>query len=337
MNSRRLLRLFWVVFLFLVAATPAQTSRAPGVDLFEQGKFPQAIVALEVSVKTDEFKSDGYTWNVLGLAYYAESQIKKSRKAFEKSVSLNPNSAVFRVNLGYAYLAGREIDKAQKESLRALKIDPKLSGAYEVLATSNMWEDKLDDAAKYAEFFIEYSPGDPQAYILKAHILEGQMAQRIAGNSSIRDELHFLKEAIDVMEIGMAKSKAHPMYSNLKDEQESLTVFYDHFSRDPLPPTPAGALPPPPSPGVTPYRIIYQPKASYTDQARANNVQGAVRIAILFGADGRIKYTLLLKRLGWGLDEEAMKAARAIKFEPKTKDGKPVSVVVIREYTFSIY
>jgi len=188
MNLRRLIRLFSITFLFFVAvATPAQTSRAPGVDLFEKGKFSEAIVALEVSVKTSEFKFDAFTWNCLGLAYYAQSEIKKSKKAFEKSVSLDPKSAIYRVNLGYAYLAGREIDKAQKEALRALKIDPKTSGAYEVLATSNMWEDKLDDAAKYADSFLEYSPGDPQAYILKAHILEGQMAQRIGDNSSVRD------------------------------------------------------------------------------------------------------------------------------------------------------
>lgn len=41
--------------------------------------------------------------------------------------------------------------------------------------------------------------------------------------------------------------------------------------------------------------------------------------------------------LGYGLDELAFKAARRIVFQPKMKDGKPVSTVVTLEYGFSIY
>src|SRR5215204_1875692 len=36
-----------------------------------------------------------------------------------------------------------------------------------------------------------------------------------------------------------------------------------------------------PRPPTTPYRITFQPKALYTDQARANGIQGAVRLKIV--------------------------------------------------------
>jgi len=38
-----------------------------------------------------------------------------------------------------------------------------------------------------------------------------------------------------------------------------------------------------------------------------------------------------------GLTERAIAAAKQIRFEPKKVDGRPVSVIVTREYTFTIY
>jgi protein TonB len=110
-----------------------------------------------------------------------------------------------------------------------------------------------------------------------------------------------------------------------------MLVFYNHFSRDPTP------TPPTPLPGVTPLRILSKPQASYTDQARANNIQGTVRVVVLCGANGRIEHVLLLKRLDPGLDRQAVEAAKKIRFEPKMKDGKPVPTVVTIDYSFSIY
>jgi len=51
----------------------------------------------------------------------------------------------------------------------------------------------------------------------------------------------------------------------------------------------------------------------------------------------RKKGMLLLNRLGNGLDEHALSAARRMKFEPKTVNGKPVPVVKMVEYSFAIY
>jgi len=56
-----------------------------------------------------------------------------------------------------------------------------------------------------------------------------------------------------------------------------------------------------------------------------------------FSENGAIKYVLVVKSLGYGLDEAAVSAARQIKFEPKMVDSKPVSVVKTIEYNFNIY
>ena len=88
---------------------------------------------------------------------------------------------------------------------------------------------------------------------------------------------------------------------------------------------------------MVPLKILSKPKPGYTDSARTKGKQGTVVLAVLFGANGRIEGTLLLNRLGYGLDEQAMSAARRIKFEPKTVGGKPVPVVRMVEYSFAVY
>ena len=60
-------------------------------------------------------------------------------------------------------------------------------------------------------------------------------------------------------------------------------------------------------------------------------------MAVFFSESGRVTHTLILKGLGGGLNENAVKAARQIKFEPATKDGKPFSQIKILEYSFAIY
>jgi periplasmic protein TonB len=90
-------------------------------------------------------------------------------------------------------------------------------------------------------------------------------------------------------------------------------------------------------PVTTPYRITFQPRATYTDEARANNVTGAVRLKITLLASGQVGSIVPVTRLPYGLTERAIAAAKQIRFEPKMVNGQAVAVTVTREYTFTIY
>lgn len=98
-----------------------------------------------------------------------------------------------------------------------------------------------------------------------------------------------------------------------------------------------GGPPPAAVAKTTNYRITFQPKATYTDEARSNNIQGAVRLKITLLASGQVGSIVPVTRLPHGLTEKAIAAARQIRFEPKTVNGVPVPVVITREYTFTIY
>jgi TonB family protein len=84
-------------------------------------------------------------------------------------------------------------------------------------------------------------------------------------------------------------------------------------------------------------RILFKPRADYTQPARINEVEGAVRLRVSFLASGEIGEVTPISGLAYGLTEQAIAAARQIKFEPATRDGIAVSVVKIVEYSFYIY
>jgi len=83
-------------------------------------------------------------------------------------------------------------------------------------------------------------------------------------------------------------------------------------------------------------QILQKTKPSYTTEARKNGVEGVVILSAVFRKDGSITDVKIVNGLGYGLDEEAVKAAFLIKFIPGSKDGKPVHVRARLEFTFSL-
>lgn len=99
-----------------------------------------------------------------------------------------------------------------------------------------------------------------------------------------------------------------------------------------------GGPPPPVAKGVTTaYKIIAKPRAAYTDEARTNNVQGSVTLKIVLLASGQVGSITPLNRLPYGLTEQAIAAAKQIKFEPKKVNGVPQATTVTFQYGFNIY
>ena len=83
--------------------------------------------------------------------------------------------------------------------------------------------------------------------------------------------------------------------------------------------------------------ILSKPKAHYTDAARINDTEGSVRLKVTLMANGQVGSIIPVSTLPHGLTEQAVAAARQIKFEPKKIDGIPVSTTVTIDYSFEIY
>jgi TonB family protein len=83
--------------------------------------------------------------------------------------------------------------------------------------------------------------------------------------------------------------------------------------------------------------ILYREKAQYTREARDNKVEGTVVLGVVFGVDGQISDIRVIRGLPHGLTENAIIAAKKIRFEPAMKDGRPVSVRGNIEFSFNLY
>lgn len=88
---------------------------------------------------------------------------------------------------------------------------------------------------------------------------------------------------------------------------------------------------------TTPLRIISKPQAKYTDAGRTNNVQGSVRLKVILLANGQVGSITPVTRLPHGLTEQAIAAARLLKFEPAKVNGVPIAKSVTIDYSFTIY
>lgn len=70
-------------------------------------------------------------------------------------------------------------------------------------------------------------------------------------------------------------------------------------------------------------KLLSRPSPAYTDAARAAGVSGKVRVEITVDEQGRVASVRVIQGLGYGLDESALAAARALSFEPAVRCGKP--------------
>lgn len=103
--------------------------------------------------------------------------------------------------------------------------------------------------------------------------------------------------------------------------------------------TGGGGEPPamPPKGPTKAIAILSKPKPPYTDAARQNQITGVVRLRVQFLASGQIGSVTPIGGLPYGLTEQAISAAKSIKFQPALQNGQPVTVSKIMEYNFTIY
>src|SRR5438067_1787895 len=93
-----------------------------------------------------------------------------------------------------------------------------------------------------------------------------------------------------------------------------------------------------PGNGVESPRLVRSVRPNYTAEAMRAKVQGVVRlegVVLPDGSVGDVKVTRSLDPV-FGLDQEAVKAAKQFRFVPGTRFGEPVAVLVSFEIEFTL-
>jgi len=93
-----------------------------------------------------------------------------------------------------------------------------------------------------------------------------------------------------------------------------------------------------PGNGVTLPQLVREVKPAYTSDAMRAKIQGTVLLQCVVRPDGSVTDIQVLRSLdpNFGLDQEAIKAARQWRFRPGMPMGEPVPVLVTIELTFTL-
>ncbi len=93
-----------------------------------------------------------------------------------------------------------------------------------------------------------------------------------------------------------------------------------------------------PGSGIENPRVLRDVKPKYTADAMRAKVQGTVWLEVVVRPDGTVGDVIVTKSLDsvFGLDEEAIRAAKQWRFAPGTRFGEPVAVLVTLEVFFNL-
>lgn len=89
--------------------------------------------------------------------------------------------------------------------------------------------------------------------------------------------------------------------------------------------------------GVTAPKATYMPTAEFSEKARKKRIQGTVILSVVVTPEGNVRDLRVIKSLERTLDQQAIAAVSKWKFEPATKDGKPVAVHLSTDVSFRLY
>lgn len=115
-------------------------------------------------------------------------------------------------------------------------------------------------------------------------------------------------------------------------------------AREPVKPTgfadaplaPAASAPQRTEQRMTPLEVLYKPTPDYSPEARALKIEGIVTLEVEFSAARQARVLRVVRGLGHGLDEMAIRAAEQIRFKPAQSAGKPVDVTADVQIVFRL-
>ncbi len=107
--------------------------------------------------------------------------------------------------------------------------------------------------------------------------------------------------------------------------RERGTVRQSGFADASAPAEAPKARPATAAPATQPVEILAKPDPAYTEEARRLKLEGEVLLQVVFPAAGsQVQIIRVIRGLGHGLDEAAIRAAQQIRFKPARRDGQPV-------------
>jgi outer membrane biosynthesis protein TonB len=278
-----------------------------------QGSFTLSLVEIDrVHLEKHKVELEGVRY---GLHFLGALPYEDSSKAFDK-VRITPKKKVVRISIDREAVIKPKKTKPEKPSKATPNAKP---------ATQQASATQVATAAE---------PSDADQ--LKAEIAATPTAERPADLKSVTTTTSpahataVLKDALDAV---LAPSIDERMQAAMPD----FWKFYYQAAAAKTDYRPA-------DPSILRQntvdkkaQLISTIEPESNQLAQDNGIAGASLYHTIIGPDGKASEIAVGRPIGFGLDENAVKAIQAAKFEPAVKDGKPVPVLVDLVVQFRIF
>ena len=321
----------WSIAEAQQSSSPPSEEREHGIELYRQNRINEAVAALRQAVKKN--KADYEAWYFLGLALIRNKDLKNASKSFETALELQPRFAAGHAGLAYALLLRNKPSEATRAAQAALNIDPEIADAHYIIGVVRLGAGEKDEALKRAEAAIQLRPQFGPAYLLKSQSLVSFLGDAIIfkEDESAESQKARYREAAEALEKYLQITPTAPDREMWVEQLDSLRFYLAPHRKGVSEEVRTGKE------VSVKARVLSKPEPTYTEEARRNQVTGTIILRCIFAADGTVKYFLVVRGLPDGLTQLAIRAARKIKFDPATIDGRPVSMWVQLEYNFNLY
>ncbi len=204
--------------------------RLKGLLLYRQGKYADAILAFEASLKSQQHL---LAYFFLGLSHYSQNQLEIALNHFQKALDLNPDFERARILVSMTLLKQKRVDDAIIEIQKVLRKNPNSAYAHNILGSAYLAKGQYDEGMAELERATEIDPNLADAHMKRGlfHLAKGEGAQGEADlikaveaapevlNSRLMLVTHYLRQknysaVIETLNAGMDGSPADALLNN---------------------------------------------------------------------------------------------------------------------------
>lgn len=184
-----------IVLAEAVSAEAAKNRFLLGVQLYQEGKYDQAIENFEAVLKENPDFAEGH-YNIgmallrkgdpdaalarmkkaieiksdflpayfgMGQAYIEQGDTERAMAIYQKAVAIKPEDAEVHLNLGILHFNNKNDDLAEAALLKARELSPSLANTHYQLGLLYLRNEKTEKSRQNFERFLELAPEAPEA------------------------------------------------------------------------------------------------------------------------------------------------------------------------------
>ena len=306
----------------------AQTHSQEGIQFYDKGDYKAAVEVFEKIVQENPKDAEAQTY--LSLSLIKTGRLSEAETALGKSLALDSSQVKARKALAQIFIVRGKLTEAIRQAEYVISLDTRDAEVYYILGLANLRLGKSDAALEYAEQSLKYDDKFAASNLLKAQAF---MSRKTEPTDYAAISAKF-RAAADSLDNFIQLSNETNDLSFWREQRESLKYFINYYDEKQKS---SVDLRDNKIQVSTPIKVLSKRAVAYTDQARYAGLTGSINLLVAFAGSGEVSHVLVLSNLGYGLDEEAVKRAKGIKFVPEIQNGKPVNAVKMITYSFQLH